>query len=82
MPTITGMRFCAMRFSSVVKSRGSGPSAPMMKGADVPATYCAGTKTDTVRVQGAGRLVGTSSLAGLVGSGVPKVPASRAMPVG
>ena len=39
---MAGTRCSAMRLSRVVKSSGSGPSAPTMKGAAVPATYCFG----------------------------------------
>ena len=82
MPTITGIRLRAIRVSSVAKSSGFGPSATTMKGAALPGAYWLGTNTETVRVQGAGRLVVTTSFAGSAGSGVPKVPGSRAMPVG
>ena len=47
---ITGSLFCAIRLSSAVKSPLSGPSAPTMKGATVPATYWLGTYTAILRV--------------------------------
>jgi hypothetical protein len=43
IPIIAGTFLSAMRLSSVVNSNGSGPSAPTMKGASVPGTYCLGT---------------------------------------
>src|SRR5690242_2460061 len=51
-----------------------------MKGAGVPGTYWFGTYTVTRRVYGAGWLVVTIILAGSLGSAVPKVFGSRAMP--
>jgi hypothetical protein len=43
MAIMVGSLWVAMRLSRTVKRRWSGPSAPMMKGARVPGTYCAGT---------------------------------------
>ncbi len=48
--TIMGTRCAAIRLSSAVNSGGKGPSVPTMKGATVPATYCLGTYTVTLRV--------------------------------
>ena len=42
MAIMAGTLPCAMRLSRVAKRRGSGPSAPTIKGAGVPGTYCLG----------------------------------------
>src|SRR3954469_22638224 len=52
--TIAGTFLAAIRLSSATNSDLSGPSAPTMNGASVPATYCFGTYTDTLRVYAAG----------------------------
>ena len=43
MAIITGTRFSWIRLSSATGSARSGPSAPTINGAAVPATYCCGT---------------------------------------
>src|SRR6185437_4842928 len=80
MAIIAGTLPSAIRLSNTVKSKLSGPSAPTINGALVPATYCFGTYTATWRVYDAEWLVVTINLAGFAGSTVPNVLGSLAMP--